>query len=156
MAISSDGFIAGLNDETPWSDEENKSFQTFVSSCDAILVGRRTYELMRDQDELSPDAYYVVVTGDKKFDSGKAQKVSIRSRADIPEVDIIGVIGGGELNGRLLRLDLIDEIILDIEPVKLGAGIRLFGKYDIPLKLKLIGSQPIGQYTIQRHYEVIH
>jgi dihydrofolate reductase len=51
MAISADGFIAGPDDETPWSEEEWESFKAFVKTCDAVLIGRRTYEIMRQIQE---------------------------------------------------------------------------------------------------------
>jgi len=155
MAISRDGFIAGPDDETPWSDASWEAFQAFVMSCDVILLGRRTYEIMRDQDEFVDGPQYVVVTNDASFDAGEYAITSIRTRSDMPAAPKVGVIGGGELNGQLAKLGVIDEIILDIEPIDLGAGTRLFGKYDVPLKLQPIGSRQLGDGTIQRHYKVV-
>jgi dihydrofolate reductase len=155
MAISSDGFIAGPHGETPWSSEEWASFQAFVRSCDFVLLGSRTYTIMKEQDDFVEGARYVVVTHDMTRNTDNKQKIRIKSRDDIPKGDKIGVIGGGELNGSLAKLGLIDELILDIEPIKLGGGTRLFGPYDIPLKLKLIESCRLGSNTIQRHYAVL-
>ena len=153
--ISSDGFIAGSHDESPWSDDAWEAFQKFVRSCDAILVGRRTYEIMQREGDFIDDVPYIVATSDPSFDAGDFPKVSIKSKADMPDVERLGIIGGGELNGRLAKLGLIDEMILDIEPVTLGEGIRLFGSYDIQLKLQLLGSGQIGEETTQRHYAVL-
>jgi dihydrofolate reductase len=155
MAISSDGFIAGPDGETPWSNEEWESFQAFVLSCDCVLIGRRTYEIMQKQDEFITGATYIVVTDDTSFDAGNSRTICIRSKKDVRDVALVGVIGGGELNGRLAKLGLIDEMILDIEPIKLGSGTRLFGEHDVPLKLRLIGSRPLGEKIVQRHYEVL-
>lgn len=155
MAISSDGFIAGPNGETPWSDAEWQSFQAFVLSCDLVLVGKLTYQIMQKQDELIAGVKYVVVTHDKTFNANDKQTVSIKSRKDIPEGNKIGVIGGAELNSSLAKIGAINELILDIDPIKLGSGVRLFGHDDIPLKLRLINSSLIGENTIQRHYEVL-
>ncbi|MET0779206.1 MAG: dihydrofolate reductase family protein [Candidatus Saccharimonadales bacterium] len=155
MAISSDGFIAGPDDETPWSQEEWEAFTAFAKTCDVLLLGRRTYEIMRKREEFVKGPEYVVVTHEKSLRTGKFKKISIESKTDMPKVGKIGVIGGGELNGSLALLGVIDEIILDIEPTVLGEGTRLFGSYDIPLKLKLLGSQLIGDGTTQRHYQVV-
>jgi hypothetical protein len=40
--------------------------------------------------------------------------------------------------------------------VQLNSGTKLFGKYDIPLKLQPLDSVQIGEATIQRHYRVVH
>lgn len=155
MAISQDGFIADSNDETPWSDAAWESFKDFVISCDVILLGRRTFQIMQENDEFVVGPRYIVVTNSKDLLTGDLTKINISSKEDVPKAKKLGIIGGGELNGQLAKLNVINEIILDIEPIKLKTGIRLFGKYDIPLKLKLFDSKQIGDATVQRHYKVI-
>lgn len=155
MAISKDGFIAGPNGETPWSDAEWEAYNAFVLSCDIVLVGRKTYEILSQDDDFVAGPHYIVVTDDKHFDAHELVTASIRSKHDMPKAERLGIIGGGELSGRLAKLDVIDEIILDIEPIELKDGIRLFGKHDIPLKLELLESKLLGEDTIQRHYRVI-
>jgi dihydrofolate reductase len=73
----------------------------------------------------------------------------------MPTAKRIAIIGGGDLNGRLAQLDVIDEIILDIEPVALGSGIRLFGNHDVQFKLELMESRRIGENTIQNRFAII-
>ena len=156
MAVSRDGFIANPNDETPWSDAEWEAFNQFVMSCDVVLLGKRTFEIMQRNDEFLEGVHYIVVTSSKSLDTGNFKKISIASRADIPKADRVGIIGGGELNGRLASLGLIDEMILDIEPTELHEGVRLFGAHEPKLKLQLLDSRPIGEATIQRHYKVFN
>lgn len=155
MAISADGFIAGPDDETPWSDDAWAAFQAFVKTCDVVLLGRRTYEIMRDQNEFVDGPEYVVATTNSSFDTGKLCKVNIQGKPDMPQAKKIGIIGGGELNGNLAKLGVIDEIILDVEPITLGAGKRLFGACDVRLSLSLIGSRRIGNATVQNRYKVL-
>ena len=154
-AISADGFIAGPSDETPWSDEEWVAFQEFVRSCDVVLLGRRTYSIMRDGGEFVEDGHYLVVTNDPTTDTGSYAKISIKSAADLPELEKIGLIGGGELNGSIAELGVIDEVILDVEPITFGKGKSLFGSHEIHLNLKLLASRQIGPATLQNHYGVI-
>ena len=111
MAMSADGYIAGPHDETPWSDEAWAAFEEFVTSCDVVLLGRRTYEIMTAQDEFVDGPQYIVVTNDVSVDTGKLPKLSIKQRSDMPAANKIGVIGGGELNGSLAKLGVIDEVI---------------------------------------------
>lgn len=155
MAISRDGFIAGPDDETPWSSAELQSFQAFIKSCDAVILGRRTYELMKAESDLVTGPRYIVATDNESLKTDKLEKLAIESAEDLPQVDRLGIIGGGELNGRLAMLGVIDEIILDIEPIDLHEGVKLFGTYDIPLKLELLESNLIGEATVQRHYKVV-
>lgn len=155
MAVSVDGFIAGPNDETPWSDDEWTAFKEFVGSCDVVLLGRRTYQIMRDGGEFVEGPEYIVVTNDPSFDTGNLRKLSIQAKDDMPEANKVGVIGGGELNGSLARLGLLDEMILDVEPVVLGAGKHLFGSHSVDLVLELLSSRRIGKSTVQNHYKIV-
>lgn len=155
-AISVDGFIAGDHDETPWSDEEWVAFREFVKTCDVCLLGRRTYEIMRDGGEFVEGPEYIVVTSDHTVDTGRYKKLAIRSADDLPKVEKIGLIGGGELNGSLVELGVIDEVILDVEPVLLGSGKRLFGSHRAQSRLDLLSSRKIGAGTIQNHYKMIY
>lgn len=155
MAMSADGFIAGPNDETPWSDAEWQAFQEFVRSCDVCVLGRKTYEVMRDGNEFVDDAEYVVASNQLTFDAGGLPVIAIRSANDLPPGNKIGVIGGGELNGVLARLGALDEVILDIEPVILGAGKKLFGNQPVDITLELRQTKRIGPSTTQLHYRVV-
>lgn len=154
-AISADGYIAGEHDETPWSDEEWTAFQAFIRTCDVCLLGRRTYEIMRADGQFIDGPRYIVVTNNTQFDSGSYEKISIRSANTVPDGTIIGVIGGAELNGSLASMQLIDEVVLDVEPVVLGGGKRLFGNHSVSFALQLLASRPIGSNTVQNHYRVV-
>ena len=154
MAMSADGFIAGAGDETPWSKAEWTAFAAFVRSCDTVLVGRRTYEIMRQQDEFVDGPEYIVATSGASLDTGNLRRLCITSKADLPRAAKLGVIGGGDLNGRLAQLGAIDEVILDVEPIVLGSGTRLFGTHHVRLNLALQASRRIGPHTIQNHYTV--
>lgn len=155
MAISKDGFIAGTNDETPWSDIEWQAFKDFVTSCDVVLLGKRTYEIMKQGDEFIDGPKYMVVTSNGDLDTDDLVKINIQTPDDLPKVARLGIIGGGDLNGRLAELDVIDEIILDTEPIELKSGVKLFGEHDVDPNLELISTKELGANTIQTHYRVI-
>ncbi len=155
MAISADGFIAGNNDDVDWvSDNSWESYMKFVETCDVVLVGSRTFTMM-EADEFVEGVKYIVVTRNQTLDTSLFEKRSIQHLSDMPDTKKIGVIGGGELNGRLMQMGVIDEIILDVEPVLLGAGIPLFGAHTATANLKLLQSNRLGESGMQLHYEVI-
>lgn len=155
MAISADGFIAGPNNETPWSDEEWQAYRQFVKSCDVCLIGSNTYQVMKRSNEFVDGCKYIVATRDAGVDTGSFEKINIQIPQDLPKVKKLGVVGGGELNGLLMRMGVIDEVILDVEPVILGDGIKLFGSHEVKVDLKLMNSKMLNESTIQNHYEVI-
>ena len=59
------------------------------------------------------------------------------------ERDIV-VHGSVTLVRELTQRGLVDELRLMVYPVVLGAGKRLFGETDAPVKLKLEESRPVG------------
>lgn len=153
MAVSKDGFIADSNDNTPWSDDEWTAFQEFVKNCDVCVMGRKTYEAMRTDGSFIDGSHYIVASHNPNYDAGGFEVRSIQSLADMPVGNRVG-IGGGELNGSLADLKLVDEVILDEEDIALGTGKKLFADHKEP-KLELINEKRIGSKTIQKHYKVI-
>src|SRR3990167_5470332 len=51
MATTVNGYIARENDETPWSDAVWDSYYKIAKQFKAIVLGRRTYEIMKEVDE---------------------------------------------------------------------------------------------------------
>jgi len=66
------------------------------------------------------------------------------------------IIGGGKINGSFLEKNLIDEVIIDIQPVILGRGIRLFENIEKFVELDFVehksveGGLNILRYKIQK------
>ncbi|PWU16588.1 MAG: hypothetical protein C5B49_10390, partial [Bdellovibrio sp.] len=67
----------------------------------------------------------------------------------------IWLLGGGELNWLFLNHNLIDEIMLSVQPICLGSGIGLFGgrRTDAAINFKLAGSKPFLNGAILLHYK---
>lgn len=67
MAISIDGFIAKVNDDTSWvSNIDWKNFSKYIKNQDAILMGRKTFEVS-GTDFPYKGALNIVVTSNKKL-----------------------------------------------------------------------------------------
>lgn len=62
----------------------------------------------------------------------------------------VQVIGGANVIRQLLGAGLVDELSIDVMPVTLGAGLRLFEDHDPPLSLETLGVEQIGQRTSLR------
>jgi len=160
MAMSVNGYIAKENDETPWSDEEWSSFSKFVKETKNLVIGKRTYEIMKANAEFEKigNPFTVVVTKtefahDSNFAIAKSPKeaLEILKEKNFSKV-LIG--GGGMLNSSFMKEKLIDEIYLDIEPIIFGKGIKLFSEEDYDVYLELIETKSISSNVLQLHYRV--
>jgi dihydrofolate reductase len=68
----------------------------------------------------------------------------------------IWLCGGGQLAGELLRHQLIDTLILKINPVLLGDGIPLFGPEKRKLNLKLLDSKAYDSGVVRSSYRIVY
>jgi dihydrofolate reductase len=62
----------------------------------------------------------------------------------------VQVVGGPSLIRQLLDADLVDELHLDVMPLLLGAGLRLFDSRDLRVRLEKVAVQEIGARTSLR------
>ena len=166
MAISVNGMIARKNDLTDWSEEESESYMAKVKECGNIIIGRRTYELMQedenqdaDIDALGNPQIVVLSTGSSLKNDDKVEFVNNPREA----VDFLNekgfkvamVAGGGQVDTVFVKSGLVDEIFLDIEPVIFGEGIPLFNPFGLEINLELVGTKKIGKNGVQLHYKVL-
>ena len=137
VACSIDGFIAredGSLDDFPTDPEHVADFFEALRSFDVVLMGRKTYEVglragvtnpypaMKQYVfsrtlKQSPDPNIEIVT------ENAAERV--KALRNEPGKDI-WLCGGGDLATTLFTADLIDEIILKVNPLLLGSGIPFF------------------------------
>lgn len=158
MALSADGFIATKNDETPWSDISWEHYNSFVKKRGNIVMGRRTYDLMREDGTFeNMGDPFTVVLGHKKYAEVASAATVLEAERLIAEkgFDEMVVGGGAATNGAFLKEGRIDEIYLDMEPTILGEGIPLFtGAGEQQHKLKLLDRCEEGG-VLQLHYKVM-
>ena len=163
MAITVNGFIAKENHETPWSNEEWESYSNTVQEFGNIIIGKKTYEVMKKSNEFSniKNPFTVVITNqDNTEKSANFAFVKTPQKA----LDLLKekgfnkalVAGGGIINSLFLQQNLINEVYLDIEPIIFGKGITLFKECDFEAKLELISTKQLSNNTIQLHYRVFN
>lgn len=154
------GYVARENDETPWSDAVWDSYYEIAKKFKAIVLGRRTYEIMKEVNEFEKigNPFTVIVT-EKNFD-GEDNFFFVKSPGEAIDVlkkkgfEEVLIAGGGTLNSSFMKESLIDELILDIEPLVFGKGIKLFSENDFEASLKLIESKNLSGNTIQLKYKI--
>jgi len=162
MAQTLNGYIAKKNGDTPWSEEVWKSYYQIAKKFKAIILGRKTYEVMKEVNEFEKigNPFTIVLSksnkssNDKNINFVKSPKEAIKllEKNGFKEA-LIG--GGSKLNASFMKENLINEIILDIEPQIFGNGIKLFeeGKFEAKLKLKAVKN--ISENVVQLCYEVV-
>lgn len=152
MTMSLDGFINDRNGNaavlSPDFDEllAAPSFKTMTESTGAIIMGRNTYEMADPFTWINEDYEYqlplFILTHNvpEKYPPGN-DKLSLTFVTDGIESAIlqakeaagdklVQVIGGASTIQQALNSGMCDELQLDIMPVLLGKGLRLFENID--------------------------
>ncbi len=165
MAMTVNGRIAGVDDDTSWTSKEDwNGFRAMCKKVGNAVIGRRTYEMVKKESTQLGDILTVVLTHDPALLSKQSQNTIF---TDKHPRDIIAILekkgfkealiaGGGILNGAFLKEGLIDELFIDIEPLILGRGIPLFADGDFEPRLKLVDVKTLSNHqTVRLHYKVI-
>lgn len=164
MAMSLNGYIARENGSEDFLSHENwESFSTQVHEWGNCIIGRKTYEAVKAWEE------------DYGFDDfTDATKVILSTRAYTPPegyhvarspsqaLDILRdkgfetalVTGGATVNTAFAQEQLLDEVIINIEPAIVGSGIPLFAESDVITKLNLTRKRELKDGIVQLSYDV--
>lgn len=167
IATSLDGYIAGEGDDLSWLEMvetpgEDYGYKAFTAGVDTVIMGRRTYEKVKDYGEEfihKGRKCYVVsqtMTGSDEnveYYGGDLRELIEKLQGE-PGKDIF-VDGGGETIRALRNEDLIDDYIVSIIPIMLGRGIRLFPETDREMRkvltLKSCQTFPSGLVQLEYH-----
>lgn len=166
ISCSIDGYIAGPNDDLSFLDPmqlegEDYGYQAFVDMVDTVIVGRRTYDWVVNQGYDFPHTdkeCYILTSqprpnqGSLTFYQGDLKELVGRLKAQAGKH--IFCDGGAEVVHQLLAAQLIDEIILSVVPVLLGAGTPLFKEGRPQQLLELLSSKSFVSGLLQLHYRV--
>ena len=176
LANSLDNYIArkdGGSDWLRWSNEVAEISAAFMKTVDAVLIGRKTYEVMLGFSQSSfPGGKNYVFSRSKNKRAALIRKLTQKPDPNVELVteDVaafvrklrrrkgkgIVVFGGGELAKSLFEANLIDEIVLNIQPVLLGSGIPLFHEMKRQINLDFIQARPLKDGGLVVSYRVRH
>jgi dihydrofolate reductase len=174
--VSLDGFTADLKRSLDWViiDEELHRFVNDQErEIDTYLFGRRMYEVMRywetaDQDPSNPEymlEYARIWKNIHKIVFSKTLE-HVQGNAALNRGNIVEEIaklkaqhgknmsvGGAHIASTLIRLGLIDEYRLFVQPVILGGGIPMFSAVDDKIGLRLIETRMFGSGVVFLRYQ---
>jgi dihydrofolate reductase len=167
-ATTLDNFFArkdGSYDWILWSHESAALMSAYWKSIDAILWGRKTYEVsLRATKGKSKSpfgnmkSYVFSATLDPKAHPSvtivpRDAAGFVRRLKSEPGKDIC-LMGGGELAHSLFEAGLIDEVGFTIHPILLGSGIPVFHVMSRQINLKLLDSRAFKNGCVHVQYRV--
>ena len=144
VACSLDGYIAGPNGEYDWiTMDPDIDFVGLFAQFDTLLMGRATYEVIKQGGEQYPGMKVIVFSRTMRQEDHPGVEIvadGIRERIEElraePGKDI-WLFGGGQLFHSLIDLNCVDTIEPAIIPVVLGDGIPMFPRADMRHALHL-------------------
>jgi dihydrofolate reductase len=158
IAISLDGYIAKEDGSVDWLFffDEDYGYEKFKSTIDTIIMGRKTYEQVLTFGEwpYSGLKTYVYTHHELKdnnveFISGSIAKTIVAIKKQ--STKNIWLVGGGNLITEFAKQQLIDEYILFIIPVLLGAGISILQESIEMNKFKFTKTKSYKSGIIELH-----
>ena len=169
LFISLDGVTEAPNKWQETFDEDMAiEMQEILSTQDAFLMGRKTYEewvhywpTMTDDpfaDYINNNQKYVVSKTLTGVEWGKYESITLLN--DIEKVKELkklpgknnGMSGSATLVLSLIKANQLDELYLLFHPVIVGHGDRFFDEFDELKRVKLISSKPTQSGVIIAKY----
>jgi dihydrofolate reductase len=153
-AATLDGFIADPDNSLEWLFTRKRdeggllNYEEFIAQVGTLAMGSTTYEWIVDHESakwpyeqpswvfthrelrLVPDAQIDFVSGDV----APVHEAMLRAAGG----KNVWIVGGGDLAGQFADAGLLDEVLVTIAPVTLGAGAPLLPRR-IELRLEELG-----------------
>lgn len=161
VACSLDGFIAGEDDAFDWiPPEPSFDFAAHMAQFDTLLMGRRTFEIVRAAGETFHEKRVVVASRTlRQADCPGVEIVNenleerIRELRAQPGLDI-WLYGGGKLFSLLLEWKLVDTVEPAVLPILLGGGVPMLPQIEKPLPLTLMKHREYPGGMVLLEYEI--
>jgi dihydrofolate reductase len=179
VQMSIDGCIAGPNGEMDWmvglqDDKLNKYVNELTESFDTILLGRKMTDVFisywSDVINKPDEPWYALakkmieipkVVFTKTLNKSKWINTDIATGDLTDEImklksrdgkDMV-VYGGASFDSSLIKLGLIDEFLLFINPVAIGNGMTIFKDLKEIQKFNMVKSIVFDSGIVLLHYE---
>jgi dihydrofolate reductase len=139
-ATTLDGFLADEHDSLDWllrqdvDDDGPFGYAAFIADVGALAMGATTYEWVLAHHERTGDPWVYeqptwvfthrdlpLAADTVRLTAAAAEEVHAQMQAAAQGRDL-WVVGGGDLAGQFADAGLLDEIVVSIAPVVIGAG----------------------------------
>jgi dihydrofolate reductase len=167
MYMTLDGVMEAPEKWELWSDEHEQYAWEQLLASDALLMGRKVYEIFagswpsRDgefADRMNALPKFVVSSTLQAADWNNTTVISGDVPAEIAKLkqepgQQILMYGSGDLMHTLTQHGLVDEYRIWLNPLVLGTGKRLFPKGTDQTALKLVDTHAFGTGVIVLSYQ---
>ena len=167
IATSIDGFIASKEGDVSgflMEGEHADEFMASIAKYDVVIMGRGTYEFgfhgLKPGDPAYQGLKHYIVSNSLQFENNDDVMLISSSVAEFfrelknEEGKDIWLCGGGQLAGYLLNNGLVDELILKVNPIILGDGIRLFEQLNHCVPFEFYDSKSYANGVILQKYKI--
>lgn len=170
MMVTLDGFAEGPAGELDWHVVDGE-FDAYViemlSSIDAILLGRVTYQMFESYwpTALNPEAALMnalpKLVFSKTLRQARWQHSALLNAVVPAEIEKmktqpgkdLALFGSANLAATLMRLGLIDEVRILVNPVVLGGGKPMFSACTARQPFKLLKSRTLRSGVVILNYQ---
>ncbi|MDI1478717.1 dihydrofolate reductase family protein [Polyangium sp. y55x31] len=167
VAITADGFIAREDHSFDCFLNEGPHVDDYLASWagyGAVVMGRRTYDIGLKFGVTDP--YPMMET----YVFSRTLKESPNPRVKVIAEDAVGAIrklkaeegkpiylaGGGDFAGMLIAEGVVDELLIKLNPLLLGAGIPLVSRLPAHVNLTLLSTKVYRNGVLLLQYAVGH
>ena len=167
VASSLDGYIAKEDGDVSWLEElnipiEETGYDEFYSTVDALIMGRKTYEMIVSFGQWPYGDKPTWVCSSNSIDAMKgcnlqSEKTPLDAynEAQAQGVKHLWLVGGGNLATSFLEEKLLTHLSISQMPIILGGGIRLFGDMQNHIKIQRVSLEPHKSGFTQMNFLVI-
>jgi dihydrofolate reductase len=177
MMVTLDGFFEGPDHEIDWHNvdaEFNEFAVNQLHEIDTLLFGRATYQMMasfwptpfaKENDPIvanlmntTPKIVFSTTLEQAEWEHSRLVKDHIAEEIaqlkQQPGRDL-AIFGSSDLAVSLIRMGLLDEVRVIVNPVVLGSGKRLFEGFNQKLPLKLLNTKTFHSGNVLLTYQVV-
>jgi dihydrofolate reductase len=166
VGTSVDGFIARPNgdfDFLPAGGGEPHGYNEFMATVDALVIGRKTFEIVLALPKWPYGDKRVVVLSSRPVDFSRVSGGIVEQMAG-PPAEIVaklaarGVehiyVDGGITIQKFLRAGLVQRLTITRVPVLIGEGIPLFGSLPRDVRLRHVATQEYPSGLVKSVYDL--
>jgi dihydrofolate reductase len=165
--VSVDGFLARPDDALDFlhpGEQAPHGFTEFLASVDAVVIGRRTFEVVLKLGHLTLYGKKpVVVLSSRPLDFSSVTRGNVEQTSGEPseikkQLEARGFkhvyVDGGITIQRFLAAGCVDRLVITRVPVLIGAGISLFGPVPRDIWLRHVETRSYTGGLVQSEYEI--
>lgn len=165
LATSADGFIARPDGDVSWLDRprppDEYGLPAFLRSIDTVIMGRGTFEEgQKIGGTLVEGKRNIVLSRSMPSYSIPGATVEntppleLANRLREEKGSNVWLMGGADVFSSFISAGALDELIIHIVPVLIGAGMPLLDATPRQVELKLRSTRRFADGVVRVHYDI--